>query len=332
MNKALIFIRLLICAMLTVVITESIGQTSQHTNVLNEQIAIDTLNKNRLKLLALSGGSVYVIGSVGLYTAWYKDYPSQSFHFFNDMNEWNNMDKLGHVFSGYAQSELVYKGLKWTGLNDNNAITYAALSGLLFQSTIELMDGFSAEWGFSVPDFTANILGVGSFALQQKTWGEQRIRLKFSTWPKSYENLVLIDARELRLKERAEDLYGSTILESALKDYNAQTIWLSTNIHSFAPASRWPKWLNIAVGYGAENLYGGFSNTWIQNGELIDINEGRLQRYGQIFISLDADLSRVHTSSKIVRTLLDIFNTIKLPFSSVEINTKGEVKFHIMHF
>lgn len=332
MNKALIFIRLLICAMLTAVTTDSIGQTSQHTNVLNQQIAIDTLNKNRLKLLALSGGSIYVIGSVGLYTTWYKDYPSQSFHFFNDMNEWNNMDKLGHVFSAYAQSDLIYKGLKRTGLRDDNAITYAALSGLLFQSTIELMDGFSSEWGFSIPDFAANVLGAGGFALQQKAWGEQRIKFKFSTWPKSYKNLVLIDAGELRLKDRAEDLYGNTLLESVLKDYNAQTIWMSTNIRAFATESQWPKWLNVAIGYGAENLYGGFSNTWIQNGELIDINDGGLQRYGQIFISLDADLSKVHTSSKIVRTLLDIFNTIKLPFSSVEINTKGEVKFHLIHF
>ena len=97
MNKSLIFISLLICISCLLSPIALFSTTSPITNVLNDQIAIDTLNKNRLKLLAITGGGTYAIGSAGLYWTWYKDYPSQKFHFFNDLAEWNQVDKAGHI-------------------------------------------------------------------------------------------------------------------------------------------------------------------------------------------------------------------------------------------
>ena len=95
---------------------------------------------------------------------------------------------------------------------------------------------------------------------------------------------------------------------------------------------RFPKWLNIAVGYGAENMFGGYSNTWDVNGVMFDAFEDQFPRYKQFYISLDADLSRIDTGSPFLRTLLDILNIVKLPFSTLEINTLGEVKFHLIRF
>ena len=126
---------------------------------------------------------------------------------------------------------------------------------------------------------------------------------------------------------RATELYGSGFFERYLKDYNAQTTWLSVNVNSFARKSRLPKWLNIAVGYGAENLFGGFANQ-VPN----TTADQQLRRYSQILISLDADLSKIHTSSPFIRTLLDILNVFKVPFSTIEINTLGEVKFYAIRF
>ena len=42
-----------------------------------------------------------------------------------------------------------------------------------------------------------------------------------------------------------------------LKDYNAQTYWFSANLKSFFPEIKFTAWLNVAVGYGAEGMFGG---------------------------------------------------------------------------
>jgi len=193
----------------------------------------------------------------------------------------------------------------------------------LAQTTIEVMDGFSTEWGFSIPDFTANVLGTSSFVLQQKLWGEQRIRMKTSASPINYAKRY----GDPYFTERANDLYGSGFLTRYLKDYNAQTTWLSFNVASFAPKSQLPKWLNIAVGYGAENMFGGYTNP-----TRVGQSDQDIRRYSQFLISLDVDLSKVEAGSPFTRTLLDILNVIKVPFSTIEINTLGEIKIYAIHF
>ncbi len=308
----------------------AIAQSSPQSNATIDQIAIDTLNKNRLKFITITGASTYTIGSVGLYFSWYKDYPTSSFHFFNDFDEWHNVDKLGHTFSAYSQTDLIYKGFKWAGLNDDQSLLWSSASATLFQSTIEIMDGFSRQWGFSWTDFGANLMGSGLYVAQQKVWKEQKIRLKFSSHINSYEFANDLRGQNIDLHSRANDLFGSG-LESILKDYNAQTIWLSGNLNALFNTDRFPDWMNISVGYGAQNLYGGFDNVWFEDdGQKVDLRNQ--ERYGQFYLSLDADLSKIHTSSKFFRTLLDVLNVLKMPFSALEINTLGELKFKIIHF
>ena len=92
-----------------------------------------------------------------------------------------------------------------------------------------------------------------------------------------------------------------------------------------------PSWLNIAVGYGADNLLGGVNNVWELEGELIDATDS-FRRHQQFYLSLDMDLSKIKTNSKFLRTVLDVLNYIKVPFSALEINTLGQVKFHFIQF
>jgi len=132
-------------------------------------------NSKRFKTALGIGSATYAGFASGLYFAWYRQYPQESFHLFNDWNEWGNMDKMGHVYSSYFQAFLTYKGAKWTGLSENNSIWTGIICGTLFQGTIEVLDGFSSNWGFSIPDISANTLGITAFVLQQKQWGEQRI-------------------------------------------------------------------------------------------------------------------------------------------------------------
>lgn len=300
---------------------------SQEITVQNAEkadTATSKINKKRLNWSLVLLGSTYTASSFALYDTWYKDYPLTSFHTFDDLKEWRGVDKAGHIFSGYFQSHLAYKGWKWTGMTENQAILAGAATGFLAQSTIEVMDGFSEEWGFSFADFGANLIGIGSFMVQQKRWGEQRFLLKTSSTPINYQERYGHQAYQ----DRADELFGRGYLTKYLKDYNAQTVWISANIKSFFPNSHIPKWLNLAVGYGADNMFGGYHN---QINGPIDLIDGP-RRYSQFFLSLDTDLSKIETQSPFIRTLLDFLNILKAPFSTIEINTLGEVKFHLIRF
>lgn len=295
----------------------------------------DHFDQKRFNIAATTSGIAYTAFSIGFYNSWYKDFPKSKFHLFNDLHEWEYMDKGGHVFSGYFQSYLTYTGAKWTGLSERKSIWTGILYGSLFQTTIEVMDGFSEQWGFSIPDITANTIGIGAFALQQNYWREQRIYLKESAWPTKHPNDVLISSgtgsNPISLRQRADQLYGTSIGEKLLKDYNAQTYWASINVESFLPdQNKWPDWLNIAVGYGAENMYGGFENKWTSNG--IEYNASGIERYHQFYLSLDADLTKIKSKNAFLRTILPIFNIFKMPAPAIEITSRGDIIFHFIHF
>lgn len=293
----------------------------------------DTFNQKRFNYALGISAATYTGFSVGLYHAWYKQYPQEGFHFFNDSGEWNNMDKIGHVYTAYFQGVLCYKGAKWTGLSENNSILVGAICGSLFQTTIEVMDGFSSEWGFSVYDMGANTAGIGLYILQQKYWKEQRISLKVSSLPSSYPDFKVVGSmgNTVSLQDRADDLFGSSFAEKFLKDYNAQAYWASVNIHSFLPeGNKWPKWLNIALGYGADNMFGGYTNEWESEGEKFILGESVFPRTHQFYLGFDLDLSKIKTKNNFFKGVLSMFNIFKMPSPALEINNRGEFTFHLL--
>ena len=292
-------------------------------------------NKTRFNSALAFSTVTYAGFSYGLYQAWYKDFDQSSFHFFDDWGEWNNMDKAGHVYTAYFQGVLCYKGAKWTGLSDRDAILTGAICGGLFQTTIEVMDGFSTEWGFSITDFGANILGIGAFAWQQSHWKEQRFLFKESSTGMARPDVLVtsVDGNSsMSLRQRGDDLFGSGLAERYLKDYNNQTYWISANLHSLLPkGNSWPSWLNVAFGYGSENLYGGFTNQWESDGAFYDIND-EYPRYRQYYLSLDVDLSKIRTDNHFFKSVLSVLNIIKVPAPALEVTSTGEVVFHFLKF
>jgi hypothetical protein len=291
-------------------------------------------NKKRFTYAAGLGGTTYVAFSYGFYNSWYKNYPQSKFHLFDDMGEWNQMDKAGHIFSGYFQSLFCYNGAKWTGLSENKSIMTGLLAGALFQSTIEVMDGFSTEWGFSIGDMGANVIGLGTFYLQQKNWKAQRITLKESAWPRTYDDTQIFDESgktSTTIRQRALDLYGSSWGERMLKDYNTQAYWASINVKSFFPESRWPSWLNVAVGYGADNMYGGRENKWIdKKGSVFDFTATPRQR--QYLIGLDYDLRKLPIKNNALRALMNTLNIYKFPAPAIEYNSVEGWKWHLVFY
>jgi hypothetical protein len=211
-----------------------------------------------------------------------------------------------------------------------------AAASTVAQSTIEIMDGFSEGWGFSPGDVLFNTLGTGLYVGQELLWQEQRITLKFSYTPTLYPDVPVLqtnpDAPAMTYRQRAAYLYGSNYVQGLVKDYNGHTQWASVNIASFLPpngSSRWPKWLNVAVGYGVNNLYGADRNSWQWNPT--DAADTYFSdpvvagiRTPQWYLSLDVDLRRIPVRSRLLKFLLAGLNMFKVPAPALEFNTRGE--------
>jgi uncharacterized protein YfiM (DUF2279 family) len=293
---------------------------------------IDTLNLPRAKTALIGTGAIYAGFSLGLYNVWYKKYDQSSFHFFNDGGEWSNMDKYGHVYSSYFQGITCYKISKWTGLSERKSIITGVVASTLFQTTIEVMDGYSTKWGFSGRDVVANLSGLGLFAVQQHYWGAQRISFKVSSIPKQYSKLPIasIDGSSYSsISNRATSLYGSGYFERFLKDYNAQVYWISADIKSFFPSSKWPRWLNIAMGYGADNMYGGFKNEWFENDQQFVLSQDNYPRIHQFYLGFDLNMTNLGIKNRTLRSIFNTLDIFKAPSPAIELNSLGQLTFHL---
>jgi hypothetical protein len=192
-------------------------------------------------------------------------------------------------------------------------LLYGATLGLTFLTTVEVFDGYSSQWGASLGDVAANVSGTALFVSQELLWKEQRIVPKFSFHTTPYAS-----ARP--------NVLGSSLSEQILKDYNGQTYWLSVNIHSFFKQSKLPKWLNIAVGYGAEGMITG--NEGLVNTVFLPESD----RYRQFYLSFDVDLTKIKTKSNFIKTLFLVFNTVKIPAPAIEIKGSGGMQWHYLYF
>lgn len=279
-------------------------------------------NKHRVRAIAAVNIAGYSGAMIGLYHAWYKDYPQSSFHFFNDMGEWKQMDKIGHVYSAYAESLASMELWRWTGISRKKRIWIGGMSGAAYQTAIEVLDGFSADWGWSWGDFGANILGSGMLVAQELAWDEQRFQLKWSFTRKSYT--------DAELNARSNSIFGSGTAERLLKDYNGQTYWLSTNLHTFFPQSALPEWLQISVGTGVEGVFGAHENYAEKDGQII-FDRRDIPRVRQWYLAPDVDLSKIKTRKRGIRMLLNMLNVIKFPTPALELK-QGKLHWNWIQF
>jgi hypothetical protein len=287
---------------------------AQSSDSLDPDTAV--IHKGRLTGVLIAEGTLYVASITGLYFAWYKDYPQSTFHLFNDGGEWMQVDKCGHAITANYISRIGYSTYRWAGVKENKAAWFGGLLGFAYMLNIEILDGFSSEWGFSLGDLAANTLGTMIFIGQQLAWHEQRFSLKYSFHQTKYAPYN-------------PNLLGDNLVQNMIKDYNGHSYWISGNIHSFLPSkSKFPKWLNIAVGYGAEGMTGAFGNTIIHNGQPVP----EYPRYRRYFLSLDLDLTRIPTKSKLLRGIFTVLSFIKIPAPTLEYNSLGEFKLHAFYY
>ncbi len=277
----------------------------EHHISLLDEVAPRKVASCRLTTALLSGGSM--VGAIGVLNgAWYTQYERSTFHSFDDSGEWLQMDKAGHFFSAYTLGRWGHAAWDRCGTSSKESILLGGSLGLVFLTGVELLDGTSAGWGFSWTDMAANVAGAGFFMGQEALWKEQRITVKLSAHLTPYA-------------AQRPGLLGESLGERILKDYNGQTIWLSGNLRSFAPKSTIPPWLNVAVGYGAENMLTAFPEP----------GDGRFRQY---YVAPDIDLTRIKSGSALVRTILFVLNGVKVPLPGIEVRSTGRVLFHGLAF
>lgn len=251
--------------------------------------ARDTLSHKRLKPLIIGSTAAYAGSLIALNRLWYADFEKQDFHFFNDNKEWQQIDKAGHFYAAFHLSKAAYRGLRWAGVAEKKSLIWGGIVSAIALTPIEVFDGFSAGYGASAGDLVANTLGGTFFMAQQWLWGEIRVHPKFSFRRTDYARL-------------RPQVLGSTLSEEIIKDYNGQTYWWSVDISGFIPS--FPKWLNLAVGYGADGMVFAREGQNAENG---------YTAVRQFYLTIDPDFSRYRSQSKLVNTFLYVLTMIKLP-------------------
>ncbi len=267
-----------------------------------------TLNKKRRNILLISEASAYTVALVGLNQLWYADYPKSSFHFINDNEEWLQMDKMGHMSASYYTGVAGIKAYEWAGFSRKNAIWYGGMTGSIFLTVIEVLDGTSEQWGASSGDLIANTTGSLLAIGQALKWNEQRIQLKYSYSPSN-------------ISAKNPEQLGSNHLERVLKDYNGQTYWLTLNLKSLLQIenSDFPSWLSLALGYGADEMVNPYHE------------EGNAERYRQFLMSFDVDLNKIKTKNKTLNSVLHTFGFLKFPTPAIQY-TNGNIFFHPIYY
>ena len=170
-------------------------------------------------------------------TIWKKTGP---FHIQEDWQWTWALDKAGHFYGSYTASYIFSEILMAMGFSwDLGTITGSAL-GLLYTSYVEVLDGFSQDFGFSPTDFYADVAGASYHLLQHYVPVLQNFSPTFM-----YVNPAWIGE-----KSRVPH-------DSFIDDYSSQTFWMSINVHNLLPKKArkyWPAWLQLSVGYGVFSL------------------------------------------------------------------------------
>jgi hypothetical protein len=198
-----------------------------------------------------------LLGLVGSYyfvnTAWWAD-SKKSFHFdgggsnileaFNigtgrDAKYAKEIDKLGHFYSGRIISDLYVRAIRWSGKTEQESLLWGGILGTAVHGFIEVKDGYSPTWGFSMYDWVSGSLGSFYPYFQSKSRFLNALDIKYSYYPRSNFYYDFIN-------RRGNDFFD---------DYMNATFWFTFNPKRYKPTSSWPKWLGISAGIGVdENL------------------------------------------------------------------------------
>ena len=142
-------------------------------------------------------------------------------------NVWLEMDKLGHVYGNLWITRATAAAYRFAGLSGERALWVGFGVSTGFYTALELTDAGFADWGFSVPDYVANLIGAG-WPLAQHYWAPlERVNLKLSYVPSAFYN-------DVRAGERPGFIdYQPYTYPTG--DYDGMTYWLTFRMADLLP-------------------------------------------------------------------------------------------------
>ncbi|HUL43040.1 MAG TPA: hypothetical protein VLY03_01650 [Bacteroidota bacterium] len=241
--------------------------------------------------LALVGGTLVLsMVTIHIYqqNGWWKDNRAP-FHFQEDLVYGLNVDKFGHFYGATLMEFAVSKCLEWANVSEESALYFGSGGALLFQTYVEVEDGFSA-WGFDRVDFASDLAG--------------------SLWPIARYHFPVLRNIDMKLSYHPSSLLGEPggtgfkgQKHLMIDDYEGQTIWFSVKVGQLLPESFrkiWPEFLGVSLGYGVRNVAG--------------VNPHRVY-----FLAPDLDVTKIiPPSTSFLKTLGQALNFIHLPLPAVQ--------------
>lgn len=223
---------------------------------------------------------------------WWKSDP-HPFHIYEE-GVWNDyslgVDKVGHFYTSYAYFLSLYDMMRWGGYDESTSLWTGLGIATFHAVSSEIADGFS-NFGFTPADLLFNMMGLGYALLQMNDPMLQNFKFKFSYWPSPNR------PRDERWR--------------LTNDYDGHIYWLSINVHNLLPEGAkayWPRFLNLAIGYGGKNISHGLKNVPL---------------YRKFAIGLDYNLTIFSGSDDTWNTVLGIVDRLRFPAPGVR-RVEGE--------
>jgi hypothetical protein len=249
---------------------------------------------NYTRLYIISGTVATAILATHFYqqSGWWADNRAP-FHFQEDLKYGLNVDKFGHLYAASMMSFIGRKSLEWANVPEKPALFWGSGASLLFQTYVEIEDGFST-WGFDRVDFASDVAGAAWPIVQYYVSALQNINLKLSYHPSD----LLGNPGGIGFKGQKHLI---------IDDYEGQTLWMSVKVHNLLPEGAqhyWPDFLCLALGYGARDV--------------ADPNPYRVY-----FLALDLDMTKViPPNTSFLKTLAEALNFIHLPLPAIRFSPK----------
>ena len=123
----------------------------------------------------LIGGASLVVAAYGAENWWQGGFKggfdAQREGWFGSDTEFGGVDKLGHMYSNYVGVRLLTPVFEAIGNPRHTSVSLAAWSTLAIFTAVEVLDGFSYRYHFSIEDAIANLAGatLGYFT-EQNRW------------------------------------------------------------------------------------------------------------------------------------------------------------------
>ncbi|MGB9772997.1 MAG: DUF2279 domain-containing protein [Bacteroidota bacterium] len=242
-----------------------------------------TISGSRLAVVIGVSGGIIAGAHLVQYNHWWKG-PRSEFRFVDDSKYALNADKLGHAYFARVVTDLMAHSLMWAGVDHLSALWYGAGVSMLFQTYVEVEDGFAKNIGFSPGDFGANIAGALYPVAQHYLPFLRNALFKWSLYP--------------------SEKYMHHAYAFIIDDYESQYFWLSISVHNLLPRQwrRWyPSFLNVAVGYSVRDL---------------DLRGGGERQW---FIALDYDFEKLPGDGWFLRALKHVLNVYHFPAPTIQL-------------